>query len=84
MPAVDYSCGARCLSATTKSNFAVEATGMLRVPAGSAGAAQFSLTASGRARLYINSRLLVEVSNVPGKSGGLHSFVLFDEGTHPL
>ena len=67
MPTVDYSCGTRCLSTTTKANFALEATGVLRVSAGSAGAAQFSLTASGRARLFINNRLLVEVSSAPGK-----------------
>ena len=68
MPSVDYSCGTRCLSTASKTNFAVEATGVLRVPAGSAGAAQFSLTASGRARLYINNRLPVEVpSAAPGK-----------------
>ena len=68
MPSVDYSCGTRCLSTASKTNFAIEATGVLRVPAGSAGAAQFSLTVSGRARLYINNRLLVEVpSAAPGK-----------------
>lgn len=58
--------GQRCISPTAPVNYAVQATGVLRVPQAHGGkAARFELTASGSARLWLGGKL-VKVSVITG------------------
>lgn len=54
---IDFYCGFVCISYKYKTNFAARATGFIRVPRTVGGRAQqISLTASGKARIFINNK----------------------------